>query len=304
MFLLYFQTIIGQCFPAPPKAWCSIAAFIALNYRMATNESSSTANHITRTIERILAEGALATLITLVEAPDHVGAKLLFEETGAITGTLGDESLDRAVALFAVRFLASRDEAHTFRVGDSAPELGHWSEAKILCERIAPEPRIVICGAGHVGAALAQLGSMTGYRTTLIDDRAEFVTRERFPDESISLVAATDWTSAVLEAIGNGRGVSVAVVTRGHNEDEECMQAIITTDADYIGLIGSKRRTRIVLDRLRQSGADEERLKEFTRRSASTSARLPEEVALAILAEIVPNAGRRRPRSRARANNC
>jgi len=65
----------------------------------------------------------------------------------------------------------------------------------------------------------------------LIDDRAEFVTRQRFPDERIELVAATNWTVAVREAIGNGRGVSVAVVTRGHNEDEECMQAIITTNA-------------------------------------------------------------------------
>jgi xanthine dehydrogenase accessory factor len=122
----------------------------------------------------------------------------------------------------------------------------------------------------------------------LIDDRAEFVTRERYPDESITLVAATDWTSAVREAIGNGRGVSVAVVTRGHNEDEECMQAIITTEADYIGLIGSKRRTRIVLDRLRQSGADQERLKRVHAPiGLDIGAVTPEEVALAILAEIV-----------------
>jgi len=52
----------------------------------------------------------------------------------------------------------------------------------------------VICGAGHVGASLAKLASLMGYRATLIDDRAEFVTREYFPDRRIELVAAASWS--------------------------------------------------------------------------------------------------------------
>jgi xanthine dehydrogenase accessory factor len=255
---------------------------------MDTNETNPPASQIAKAIERVLSEGLVAVLVTLVEAPAKIGAKLLIEESGATTGSLSDENLDRAVTEFARRFLESADEAHTFRIFDFAPQLTDWTEAKILCERIEPEPRIVVCGAGHVGASLAQLASLSGYRTTLIDDRAEFVTRERFPNERIELVGATNWTAAVREAIGNGRGVSVAVVTRGHNEDEECMQAIITTDADYVGLIGSKRRTNIVLDRLRQAGADEERLKKVHAPiGLDIGAVTPEEVALAILAEIV-----------------
>ena len=255
---------------------------------MTTNETNPPASRIAKAIERVLNEGAIAVLVTLVAAPANVGAKLLVEETGAVTGSLGAEDLDRAVTRLAGRFLASTDEAHTFRVTEFASELTDWSEAQVLFERIEPEPHIVVCGAGHVGASLAQLASLTGYRTTLIDDRAEFVTRERFPDERIDPVAATNWTAAVRKAIGNGRGVSVAVVTRGHNEDEECMQAIIITNADYVGLIGSKRRTNIVLDRLRQEGADEERLKcVHAPIGLDIGAVTPEEVALAILAEIV-----------------
>ncbi len=243
---------------------------------------------ITEAIERVLDEGGIAALATLIEAPIGVGAKLLAQASSQATGSLGDVELDRLVIDFAKRFLQSRDDAHVFQVKEFAPQFSRWLESRILFERIQPEPRIVICGAGHVGAALAKLASFIGYRATLIDDRAEFVTRTRFPDERIELVAAETWADAVREAIGNGRGVSVAVVTRGHNEDEECMGAVITTNADYIGLIGSKRRTNIVLDRLRQAGAHEEQLKKIHAPiGLDIGAVTPEEVALAILADIV-----------------
>ena len=114
------------------------------------------------------------------------------------------------------------------------------------------------------------------------------MTRDRFPDERISLVVAESWTTAVQKTIGNGQGVAVAVVTRGHNEDEECMRAIISTTPDYVGLIGSKRRTNIVIERLRDAGADEEQLQNIRAPiGLDIGAVTPEEVALAILAEIV-----------------
>jgi len=92
----------------------------------------------------------------------------------------------------------------------------------------------------------------------------------------------------VRQAIGKGHGVSVAIVTRGHNEDEECLRVVITTDADYVGLIGSKRRTNIVLDRLREAGADLEKLRKVHAPvGLDIAAVTPEEVALAILAEMV-----------------
>jgi xanthine dehydrogenase accessory factor len=139
-----------------------------------------------------------------------------------------------------------------------------------------------------VGASLARLASSIGYRVTLIDDRADFVTRERFPDGGIELVAAVSWREAVTDAIGTGRGVSVAVVTRGHNEDEECLRAVLQTRPDYVGMIGSKRRTNIVLARLRESEVAEELLSEVRAPiGLDIAAVTPEEVALAILAEIV-----------------
>lgn len=243
---------------------------------------------LTKAINRALKEGSLAALATLIESPRGIGAKLLVEEHGARTGTLGDAALDAAVARHATAFLASRVEAVTHLVEEFEAELKDWRGTRVLFERVEPEPHLVICGAGHVGASLARLARLTGYRTTLIDDRADFVTRERFPDEGIELIAAESWTVAVTKAVGLGRNVAVAVVTRGHNEDEECMRAVVKARPDYIGLIGSRRRTNIVLERLRETGADESLLKQIRAPiGLDIGAVSPEEVALAILAEIV-----------------
>jgi xanthine dehydrogenase accessory factor len=159
----------------------------------------------------------------------------------------------------------------------------------VLFERVEPEPHVVVCGAGHVGASLARLARALSYRVTVIDDRADFATRERFPDEAITLVAATEgWASAVRAAVGTGRGVAVAVVTRGHNEDEECLRAVIAARPDYVGMIGSKRRTNIVLERLRESGVSDNDLREVRAPiGLDIGAVSPEEVALSVLAEIV-----------------
>jgi xanthine dehydrogenase accessory factor len=244
---------------------------------------------IPQAIKRALHEGSIAALVTLIEAARGVGAKLLVEETGALVGGLGDGLLDDAVASQAQRFLASRAEAKTFRVEEFAPDMTEWRAARVLFERVEPEPRLVICGAGHVGAALARLAQAVGYRTTLIDDRAEFLSRERFPEKEIELVFAREgWAAAVSEHVGRGRGVSIAIVTRGHNEDEECMRAAVLARPDYLGLIGSKRRTGIVLERLRETGSEEALLREVRAPiGLDIGAVSPSEVALAILAEIV-----------------
>lgn len=238
-------------------------------------------------IREVLEEGRIAALATIVEG-ETLGRKLLVEETGVCSGSLGVDELDAAVSKRALQFLNSRDDAHVHAVKEFAPQLENFADTRILFERLQPEPRIVICGAGHVGAALARLATAIGYKALLIDDRGEFLQRQLFPDERIDLIHAPAWGEAVKEAVGNGRGVSVAVVTRGHNEDEECLRAVFNTRPDYVGLIGSRRRTRIVLERLRAAGIGED-LTNSVRApiGLDIGAVTPEEVALAILAEIV-----------------
>ena len=233
----------------------------------------------------------VATLIEAANSATNIGAKLLVSDissTRQTSGSLGNQALDRAVIEQAERFLDEQTDMRVLQVKEFAPVLTDWSDAKILFERIQAEPRLVICGAGHVGASLAKLAGLMGYATILIDDREEFVTRQNFPEKSIELVAAEDWSQAVTAAVANGHGVSVAIVTRGHSEDEQCLRAVIPIDVDYIGLIGSKRRTNIVLRRLSDDGVDSARLqKVHAPVGLDIGAVTPEEVALAIMAEIV-----------------
>ncbi|HEX8336769.1 MAG TPA: XdhC/CoxI family protein [Pyrinomonadaceae bacterium] len=243
---------------------------------------------LTRALARVLEAGGVAVLATLVEAERGVGAKVLFEADGARAGTTGDARMDDALGAHARAFLTSRAEARTLPAEEFAPGLEAWRGARVLFERVEPEPHVVVCGAGHVGAALARLAHAVGYRVTLVDDRADFLTRSRFPEEGIELVAARGWAEALKEVVGTGRGVYAAVVTRGHNEDEECMRAVLSARPDYVGMIGSRRRTNIVLGRLREAGVSEEVLKEVRAPvGLDIGAVSPEEVALAILAEVV-----------------
>jgi len=248
---------------------------------------------ISSEIEQVLESGSravVATVVETVEGGPAVGAKLLVLDAGDIVGSLGNSDLDDAVARHAPAFMRTRDEARAIKLRDFAPE-APLADTKILFERIEAEPRLVIAGAGHVGASLARLGSAVGYKVTLIDDRAEFVDRKQFAgltEQGIELMVAEDWQRAVRDAIGNGRGVSVAIVTRGHKQDEECLRATLESQPDYVGMIGSKRRTNIVLDKLREEGADENELKKVRAPiGLDIGAVSPEEVALSILAEIV-----------------
>src|SRR6185503_7065593 len=154
---------------------------------------------ITGAIKRVLDEGSRGVLATLLEMPASassslmVGSKLLLSETGGVYGGLGDPELEEAVTRQARDFLETHDSTKAFRVEEFAPNLISFRSALLLFERIEAEPHLVIAGAGHVGAALARLAALVGYRVTLIDDRVEFLTRESFAsstEQGIDLMVA------------------------------------------------------------------------------------------------------------------
>lgn len=107
--------------------------------------------------------------------------------------------------------------------------------------------RAVICGGGHVSLYVAQILHMMNYKITVIDDREEFVTRERFPiaDELIcgffeEVLCEHDW----------GTRAYYIIVTRGHAADYTCLKSIVKRDAAYIGMIGSKGKVAKHLEML------------------------------------------------------
>jgi xanthine dehydrogenase accessory factor len=264
---------------------------------MSDDKTNTEAGLISKAIDGVLDQGAAAVLVTLIKLPERafpelsVGSKLLAREIAEKVGTLGATELDESAGRQAHTFLFSREDAKVFKVEEFAPELAELHGVQLLFERIEAEPRLVIAGAGHVGASLARLAALVGYRVTLVDDRGEFIGRDLFAspaEQSIDLVLAEHWADSMRAAIATGRGVSVAIVTRGHKQDEDCLRAVISSNPFYIGMIGSKRRTNIVLDKLREEGINDEQLTKVRAPiGLNIGAVSPEEVALAILAEIV-----------------
>jgi xanthine dehydrogenase accessory factor len=260
---------------------------------MSNDSVQKRARLVSSAAQQVLASGSRAVIVTVIDStPDAliIGAKLLVRDSGETTGSLGSADVDENVARYAPEFLRSRDEARAVTIREFAPEAS-FGDTKILFERIEAEPRLVIAGAGHVGASLARFAALAGFRVTLVDDRGEFLARELFAsprEQPIELVVADEWQQAMRDAVGNGRGVSVAIVTRGHKQDEECLRATLSAKPNYVGMIGSKRRTNIVLEKLREEGADENELgKVRAPIGLDIGAVSPEEVALAILAEII-----------------
>lgn len=121
---------------------------------------------------------------------------------------------------------------------------------RFFLELIRPLPRLVIAGAGHIGKALAHLGSLLAFEVTVIDDRPEFANRENLPDADEILV---DDIGHALNNLAKTTDTYIVIVTRGHKDDAAALAACIGSPAAYVGMIGSSRKTAL----MRQQFLDE-----------------------------------------------
>lgn len=166
----------------------------------------------------------------------------------------------------------------------------------VFLDIFEPETRLVVCGAGHIALPLARNARNVGFKVTVIDDRADFASAERFENCN---VIAENFTTA-LQDLPMNSSTFVVIITRGHVHDVDCLQEILKKETAYVGLIGSRRRVRFVLEMMGRQGAPEKRLKEvFTPIGIPIGAESPEEIALSITAELV--CVRRKGHSQARA---
>jgi xanthine dehydrogenase accessory factor len=144
---------------------------------------------------------------------------------------------------------------------------------------------LLICGAGHIAQPLCEIGHLLGLRTIVVDDRWAFANRERFPRATEVRVGPF---AEVLESLDINENTFVVVVTRGHNWDETCVHTALKKNPGYLGMIGSKRRSKATLERLAEQGYGPELLSRIhTPMGLDIAAETPAEIAVAIAAEIV-----------------
>lgn len=235
-----------------------------------------------RAVTDAAAGGEPLALVTLLEGPE-AGARLLVREEGT-TGTLADSALERD-ALELGRRVLSRESA----------ELAVVAGRHVYAEAFGPAPALVIVGAGHVGKALAALGKVLGLRVTVIDDRPEYATRERFAEADDVLAAPV---GEALKGLPVTARTAIVVAMRNQDLDYEAAAAALRTAAHYVGLIGSRRKAILVVERLLADGMPAERARALRSPiGLDIGARTPTEIALSILGEwiMVRQGGRGTP---------
>jgi xanthine dehydrogenase accessory factor len=196
--------------------------------------------------------------LTLVASGEAMGTQELHEEpTGAVERLL--------------------------EAGESA--LADIDGEAVFVHAIAPRPAMYVFGAIDHAAALARVGKLLGYRVTICDARAAFVTRERFPEADELVV---EWPDRFLAQAPVEASTVICVLTHDEKFDVPALTAALETPAVYIGAMGSKVTTADREERLRAEGVDDAGIGRIHAPiGLAIGGRTPEEVAVAIGAEIV-----------------
>src|SRR5262249_25992962 len=214
--------------------------------------------------------GDPGAVVTLLEGT-RAGARLRVRESGT-GGSLGDPAVEAEAGQLGRQVL-----------GDERPALRSVAGARLYAESFAPAPGLVIVGAGHVGKALATLGKFLDLEVTVIDDRAEYAVRERFP-EADRVIAAP--VAAALARLRGSPRTAIVVAMRNHDLAYEAPPAPLRPRPRHVGLIGSRRKAILITERLLAAGIPAERARALRSPiGLDIGASTPAEIALAILGE-------------------
>jgi xanthine dehydrogenase accessory factor len=230
-------------------------------------------------------EGGAAVLATVVEVEENgrvePGEKCLIQDGRIKVGTIRHEGLLQSILKEAeVRLHEERSKLVALEV----PAAG--GKVEVFFEVMSSPPRLIVVGAGHIAVPLVKFAKILDFHVTVLDDRILFANRERFPDADEILVGDM---AATLKEMPVTPSTYIVLITRGHKYDEPCLREIIHGPAKYIGMIGSKRRTKACFQRFREEEkiAEEIIQRVYAPIGLDINAETPEEIALSILAEII-----------------
>lgn len=263
-----------------------------------TDRSSEAMYH--KIYEELRQTGKVKTAILL--SRPHAGSKCLVKNghcVGCVTKNGHLDSFDRIDRNITEDYLSG---SFPEPIGNNSPQpdwriyedailscedtgVIHVRNTDIFVEIYVRNPRLIILGGGHVSVFVAKIGKILGFHITVMDDREEFVTKERFPDADERIIGSF---SELDEKIPPYENAYYVVVTRGHMGDTECARRILGRPYQYFGMIGSKNKVRITRENLLKEGFTQEQINTIHAPiGLPLGGRLPEEIAVSILAEII-----------------
>lgn len=228
---------------------------------------------------RVDAEEAVV-VATIVSGPNGVGQRMLIYPNGTTRGSLGNPELE-ARAKVDYRDQLLKAESKTIEYPSEGSD-----EPTLLFYDVFPSPdRLLVFGGVHVAVPLVELAHTLGFRTTVVDARGQWATRERFPHaDHIAVMYADEF----LETARLDLSTYVVVLTHDPKLDDPAIIEAAKHDIRYIGAIGSRRTHAGRIERLKAAGlTDEQIAKIHAPIGIDIRARNPEEIALSILAEMI-----------------
>lgn len=229
--------------------------------------------------------GALATVVQVSgSTPQSAGARLLSCADGRTIGTIGGGAIEHAV-LAALQDV-QRGQAARLMHWDLARDLGMCcgGSMTVFLEPVSASPRLWLFGAGHVAQPTAALARSVGFELTIVDEREEWNTAERFPECRREL----DDPGSVLAKAQLGARDWLLICTHEHRLDEELLRAALKQPARYVGLVGSRRKVYRLLQRIAaREGAPPDTSRLYAPVGLNLGAQSPAEIAVSIVAELV-----------------
>ncbi|MEK6612168.1 MAG: XdhC family protein [Gemmatimonadota bacterium] len=213
----------------------------------------------------VVARGDRAVLATARTWPDGTPRKLLVTSQQRV-GCDGDAAL--------------RDAIDAYEATRETPLLGD----EVVVEALVGAPRVVVFGAGHVGARICEAASFSGWRVTIVDDRAEFADAQRLP-----------WAEQVLVCdFGDVRAAAVApgdyviICTRGHQHDALIAAQVAPVFPRFLGMLGSRRKGALTAQALRGWGVDASAIgRIICPVGMDVGADTPAEIAVSVVAQLI-----------------
>ncbi len=225
-------------------------------------------------------EGAFCRVM-IVDGPDNlVGRETLITAEGDVLGP--DLNIDGAHQIRARAMEAIHGkESHLLEI----PHPGHGKDMDCFFHVHLPRPTVVAVGGVHIAIPMMEMAKALKYRTVVIDPRKLFATPERFPDVDQLL---TSWPRDAFDTFQVDEYTAVAMLTHDPKIDDPALQIALTSDAFYVGALGSQKTQAERRKRLLASGLGEEDVDRLHAPiGLDLGGRDPEEIAIAVMAEIV-----------------
>ncbi len=224
-------------------------------------------------VKQLIEQERLGAVVTVVEGAGIGGKAVIDYESGVTAGTL-PKGIEDAVLADAAQ-LMDHEQSRTLTYG----ELG------VFVETIAPQPLMMVFGAGHNAQPLTTMAKQLGFKVVVGDARPMWATEDRFPDADEVIVG---WPEAVFESIPLDRRTYVVLLSHDARFEDPVFAEVHGKPVRYLGAIGSRRTHRARLERLAADGWTQEELDAiYGPVGLDIGAETPAEMAVSILAEVV-----------------